>query len=161
MEKYDIELIKIICNTSLTMQEASTKLGIHFNTLKRIAVKIGCYNPNRGGKGTKRICLKKIQLIDILSGKYPDYQTFKLKNRLIQEGYKKNICEECNISKWNGKDLNCELDHIDGNRTNHSLDNLKILCPNCHSQTSTYKSKNIKRNKCLNGGTGSHARLKI
>ena len=39
------------------------------------------------------------------------------------------------------KVLNCELDHIDGNPTNHKLKNLIILCPNCHSQTDTYRSK--------------------
>lgn len=46
-----------------------------------------------------------------------------------------------------GKKINCELDHIDGNRTNHLLENLRILCPNCHSQTNTFRGKNIK-----NGG---------
>ena len=43
-----------------------------------------------------------------------------------------------------------ELDHIDGNRTNHKLENLRMLCPNCHSQTSTYKGRNK--------GNGRHSR---
>ena len=81
---------------------------------------------------------------DILNGKHPEYQSFKLKNRLIKEGIKENKCECCGISEWNGKPLNLELHHIDGNSCNHLLDNLQLLCPNCHSQTDNFRSKNIK-----------------
>jgi predicted nucleic acid-binding Zn ribbon protein len=52
------------------------------------------------------------------------------------------ICEICGISEWNGKSLSLEVDHIDGIHTNNSPDNLRIICPNCHSQTDTYKAKN-------------------
>jgi hypothetical protein len=45
---------------------------------------------------------------------------------------------------WNGKELQLELHHVDGNRNNHSLDNLMLLCPNCHSQTDTFRARNIK-----------------
>lgn len=51
-------------------------------------------------------------------------------------------CAECGISEHNGKPIVLELDHIDGNATNHNENNLRCLCPNCHSQTSTYKAKN-------------------
>lgn len=47
-------------------------------------------------------------------------------------------CRECGISEWNGKPLTLQLDHIDGDRTNNALDNLRLLCPNCHSQTETW-----------------------
>lgn len=51
-------------------------------------------------------------------------------------------CSECGISnEWNNKSLSLHLDHIDGNSDNDSLDNLRLLCPNCHSQTETYGSK--------------------
>jgi hypothetical protein len=55
---------------------------------------------------------------------------------------KQNRCEICNVDSWLGKQLNCELDHIDGNRTNHKLENLRILCPNCHSITDTWRGRN-------------------
>jgi hypothetical protein len=52
-------------------------------------------------------------------------------------------CEICGIYEWNEKPLTLQVDHIDGNRTNNDLNNLMIVCPNCHSQTETYGSKNV------------------
>lgn len=51
-------------------------------------------------------------------------------------------CAECGIADWNGKDITLELEHKDGNSENNSPENLCLLCPNCHSQTPTYKAKN-------------------
>ena len=53
-------------------------------------------------------------------------------------------CESCGLSEWCGKPIPLELDHIDGNPYNHKLENLRLLCPNCHAQTPTYRSKNRK-----------------
>lgn len=139
----DDEIVKV-CNESLSMAIAASVLKIHFNTLKGRAIKLKCYKPNTPGKGIKKGKQTKIKTEDILKGKYPSYQTYKLKIRLLTEGYKENKCEECDIENWNGKKLNIELDHIDGDRTNHLLKNLKMLCPNCHSQTETFRAKNIK-----------------
>jgi len=80
--------------------------------------------------------------IDILNGKHPQYGTCHLKNRLLLEGYKTNTCEICGISDWNGKALNMQLHHKDGNCRNHSLNNLEIICPNCHAQTDSFCGKN-------------------
>jgi 5-methylcytosine-specific restriction endonuclease McrA len=64
---------------------------------------------------------------------------FMKRNNMI-----KDTCEECGQnSNWNNKQLNMELDHINGNSKDNRLENLKFLCPNCHSQTSTYKRKKI------------------
>lgn len=131
-----------ICNESNSMAQAAASLGLHFNTFKTKAIKLKCYTPNQAGKGViKKHNGNKIELKEILKGKYPEYQTFKLKKRLILEGYKKHECEECKITEWNGKTISIELDHIDGDRTNHKLENLKMLCPNCHSQTPTFRGK--------------------
>ncbi len=84
-----------------------------------------------------------IPLQEILEGKHPQYGTFKLKSRLLKAGTLKNICDGCGQGGcWNNKHLKMQLDHIDGNSANHKLENLRMLCPNCHSQTDTYAGKN-------------------
>lgn len=57
-----------------------------------------------------------------------------------------NKCDICKIeNSWNGKELKFDLDHIDGNRNNEKRNNLRLICPNCHSQTDTYKVGNNKQ----------------
>lgn len=85
---------------------------------------------------------KKIDLAEILEGKHPEYQTFKLHKRLLKEGIKEHKCEICGNTMWNGEKIPLQLDHIDGNPHNHLLNNLRMLCPNCHAQTETYCGKN-------------------
>jgi hypothetical protein len=52
--------------------------------------------------------------------------------------YRKYECEICHLSEWNGNYIRLHIDHIDGNRTNNDIQNLRWLCPNCHAQTPTY-----------------------
>lgn len=56
----------------------------------------------------------------------------------------RNMCAICAISQWQDKPLTLHLDHIDGNHRNNSIENLRMICPNCHSQTDTYCNANIK-----------------
>jgi hypothetical protein len=63
---------------------------------------------------------------------------------------KRKGCWICGITEWRDKPIVLELEHIDGNSENNSEDNLSLICPNCHSQTDTYKGKNK--------GNGRHSR---
>lgn len=107
----------------VTIWRRSKKLGLEFNSI---------------GKGIK------VELQEILEGKHPTYQTFKLRNRLIKEKIFPYECSSCKIKEWNHKPISLQLDHIDGNNHNHKLKNLRLLCPNCHSQTETFCGKNRK-----------------
>lgn len=76
-----------------------------------------------------------------------------LKKRLIEEGLIDYECEKCGISKWNDEPLTLHLDHIDGDSRNNKIDNLRLLCPNCHSQTDTFgRRKSDSRNECKECG---------
>jgi hypothetical protein len=70
-----------------------------------------------------------------------------LKDRLIRAGLLKDECSICSISEWRGRKLVLELDHIDGDGRDNRLENLRLLCPNCHSQTDTFCGKNTKAKK--------------
>ena len=65
-----------------------------------------------------------------------------MKARLIKEGYIEYKCAICGIKDWLGQPLSLQLDHINGINDDHRLENLRLLCPNCHSQTDTYAGKN-------------------
>ncbi len=55
---------------------------------------------------------------------------------LLERGHR---CEECNLTEWNNIPITLELEHVDGDRKNNTKENLKLLCPNCHSQTPTWR----------------------
>ena len=66
-----------------------------------------------------------------------------LKHLLLDNGFLKNECYICNITNvWNKLPLSLQMDHINGINTDNRIENLRILCPNCHSQTTTYSAKN-------------------
>lgn len=70
-----------------------------------------------------------------------------LRRNIIRNNLLPYKCAICGISKWNNKTLSLELDHINGMNNDNRLENLRFLCPNCHSQTTTYGSRNQQRNE--------------
>lgn len=65
-----------------------------------------------------------------------------LRRMLIKESYFEEKCHNCNLNLWMGKRIPLDLHHIDGNRYNNRLENLTILCKNCHALTENWGSKN-------------------
>lgn len=123
------------------MRMACLELDIPFSTFRRIAKRLNVYITNQAGKGISKNNdnnPKKIPLEKILNGeiKYKHHTSFK--KRLIKDGIKQNKCDKCGIESWNNKSITIHLDHIDGDNENNKLENLRMLCPNCHSQTKTY-----------------------
>lgn len=142
MIKIDRSIIENAIEKTSTMGGASILLKLDRRTFKRIALEYELYNPK---KGVYNQYAGRFDTEDILDGKHPQYPTSKLSKRLIKEGYKEYKCEKpgCGISEWNGESISLELNHKDGNNGNHKLENLELLCPNCHSQTPTYRSKKL------------------
>lgn len=85
-------------------------------------------------------------LSDILVRESAYTNNTSLKKRLVDEGVKEYHCEMCGITDWNNKPLSLQLDHINGINNDNRLENLRLLCPNCHSQTPTFAGKNASHN---------------
>ena len=78
------------------------------------------------------------------------FQSYKLKNRLFKECLKEKRCENCGRTTWLGHEIPLEIHHKNGDSRDNRLENLEILCPNCHALTDSYRGKN---NKSATGET--------
>jgi hypothetical protein len=84
----------------------------------------------------------KYKLEDILVKNSVYLNTSNLKRKLLTNKCLRDSCYECSISEWKGKKLSLQLDHINGDSSDNRIENLRLLCPNCHSLTSTYCRSN-------------------
>ena len=99
------------------------------------------YAGNQGGKGIKTAPQYKTAE-EYIQSTYVKSHVLKLK--LIRDGIKEEKCEICGISSWQGEKLPLELHHKDGDHYNNNLENLQILCPNCHSIQPGNAGANVK-----------------
>jgi len=83
---------------------------------------------------------KELQALGFFNGNqlHNDY----IKKILFTELDYPYACSNCGLDEWMSEPISLELDHIDGNSSNVEIDNLRLLCPNCHSQTLTFRGKN-------------------
>lgn len=85
---------------------------------------------------------KTITSNDIIFIENSYYSNEMVKQRIVQDSLLDYKCNKCGIDSWMGETIVLDLDHINGNNTDNRLNNLRFLCPNCHSQTETYKGRN-------------------
>lgn len=152
--KYTKELLENIAKDSFSVMEVVRKLGLkqsggnHSHVSKKLKeydlnishFKGRCWNRGIASatKHTKESFLSSLKKDCILNGT-------RLKEKLISFGIKSYECELCKNKEWAGKPIPLEVDHINGDHSNNELENLRLLCPNCHAQTDTYCSKNKKQ----------------
>lgn len=159
-KKYDIEKLKEVIKKSYSIAEVIREMnnvasisGGNYSTVKKY---IKLYNIDtshfRGQgwlKGQTHNFSKKIDLENILVENSP-YQRGSLKRRLLKNEMLTYHCYECKTIEWNNKPLSLHLDHINGVNDDHRIENLRLLCPNCHSQTDTFAGRNIGKYKETN-----------
>ena len=145
------EELQNIINSSNTWQEVMYNLGYTANRgnsykkmkeyLKEIEVdtsKLDNYNEARYSH-------PKYTLEEILIENSQYTNMTKLKDRVLKAGLLETKCAICGITDWNNMPLVLQLDHINGNNRDNRIENLRLLCPNCHSQTETFSGKNATR----------------
>lgn len=145
------DLIQAVKN-SISVREALIRLGLkpaggNYATLKRDIAQLNLDVSHFKGQGhgkTAHIARKAVQipLTEILVNG-SSYQSYKLKRRLLREGLKLHRCESCGLSKWLETEIPLELHHRNGKATDNRLENLQLLCPNCHALTENYRARNI------------------
>ena len=151
---YTIEEFKTSVQESYSIAQALTKLGVSpkggnyrvFKKFKKLYDIDTSHFTGQGHLKGKTHNFNTTPLNEILVKDY-EYSSNRLRKRLISEGIKEHKCECCGLNEWLGESIPLELDHIDGDHSNNILENLKILCPNCHAKTPTYRGKNKKNEK--------------
>ena len=138
---------------SLSLRQVLAGLGLrptggNYDQLKKYISELGLKTNHFKGKawnkGLRGIGIPRLDLKNILV-RGSSYQSFKLKKRLFAAGLKPKHCEECKwaVSTEDGY-LPLELDHINGDRHDNRIENLRVLCPNCHSLKPTHRGRNRK-----------------
>lgn len=136
---------KIVRELGLSDQSGSNYKSV-YKTVKKYNLDTSHWLGQRihkGKRGKETANYKPIEYFLVLNCG-TKISSHNLKIRLFTENFKDKKCECCGIIEWNGFKAPLELDHINGNKNDNRLQNLQILCPNCHAQTPTYKSKNWK-----------------
>lgn len=136
---------------SRSLSEAIQRLGggvttHNYRRLRAHIVQYGLTTDHMAGQGWAKgrtIPQNRIPAADLFDRR--KVSTVVLRRKLIAEGYKEHRCEGCGHATWEGRPIPLELDHVDGDRTNNRLENLRLLCPNCHALTPTYRGRNIGR----------------
>jgi hypothetical protein len=151
LRKYTKEQLEQAVLTSVSLRQVLEKLNVkmaggNYSTLKK-AIKY--YNLNTDhftGMNLKGRSLppRRRPIKDYLT-KESGVQSNKLRKYLLDENVFQHQCSSCNLTSWLDSKIPLELDHIDGDNMNNELSNLRLLCPNCHVLTPTYRGKNIRK----------------
>ena len=137
------------CEGALSLAQVCRNLGLkpagsNYHTVKsnldKFGIDVSYFTGQKWNKGLKHIDkTSRYSLEDILQENI-NYKSSDLKERLVATSLKKNECEVCGYAE------NLELHHINGNSYDNRLENLQILCPNCHAKTDNFRGRNSTKN---------------
>jgi hypothetical protein len=137
--KENLAIINEMIENNLPKFEIARNLGVKYDTLNKNLKLLGIEyagNPNRKGIKHEE---GRISVYEYL-GTNKFITAPKLRNKLIEEGVKEEACERCGNKMWMGEKIPLELHHINGNHYDNRLENLQILCSNCHMQVHRYSN---------------------
>ena len=141
-------MLKQLVSESTTLSELMRRLGYTNNRgnsfvgLKNYLRDNGIDTTHFKGRHHGTSKTEKFSLEDILVPNSEYTNMTRLKARVLKANLLEYKCSECGISTWQNKHLVLQLDHINGDNRDNRIENLRLLCPNCHSQTETFCGKN-------------------
>ena len=133
--RYDWSLVQRAVDEGLTLRECQERFG---------------FSRDAWGKAVVRgdiVPLDRTMPIEELLVVGRATSRAHLKQRLLRLGLKRNRCERCGIEEWLGRPLSMHLHHVNGDRLDNRLENLEMLCGNCHAQTENYGGRNGHRRR--------------
>ena len=163
--KYTKEQLETACIQSSSYRNVMKILGLkeaggNYATIKKkiieFQIDISHFTGRGWNKNLKFNPNPPIPTIDLLVSN-SNYQSHKLRKRLLKEGYFEHKCYSCNLTEWLNQPIVLELEHIDGVHTNNQIENLTLLCPNCHSLTPTWRGRKIKFTSSLLSSYGAES----
>lgn len=149
LHTYSDEELRQALDGAISKADVLRALGVpadtaHYPELNRRLRQSGLDASHLRGRAWSRARrdLPRLSIAEVLE-RASSRSTHQLKLRLISEGVFERCCSSCRLREWQAKPIPLELDHINGDRRDNRLENLRLLCPNCHAQTDTYRGRNI------------------